>query len=142
MVIKMSRCKATAKEIELLARLMRAETLGEGNTGMLLVANVGVNRVVADCNEFKKITSIKQMVYQKPSGFEGANSPLFNTTPRTIQKDLAKRAIRFWRGDPATYSLWFRTPINGGCQSFYGNFSGRYKNHCFYDPEKSRKCNL
>ena len=46
----MSRCKATTKEVELLARLMRAEALGEGNTGMLLVANVGVNRVVADCN--------------------------------------------------------------------------------------------
>ena len=138
----MSRCKYTTKEIELLARLMRAEALGEGNTGMLLVANTGINRVVAGCNEFKKIRSITQMVYQKPGGFEGATAPLFNTAPRTSQKEFAKKAIKFWRGHPATNALWFRTPINGGCQSFYGVFSGRYKNHCFYNPENNKKCNL
>jgi len=65
----MSRCKYTTKEVELLARLMRAEALGEGNTGMLLVGNTGINRVVANCNEFKRIRSITQMVYQKPGGF-------------------------------------------------------------------------
>ena len=36
------------KELDLMARLMRAEALGEGNLGMLMVGNVGVNRVLAD----------------------------------------------------------------------------------------------
>lgn len=34
-----------AKELDLLARLMRAEAEGEGQLGMLLVGNVAVNRV-------------------------------------------------------------------------------------------------
>ena len=33
---------ATQKEVELLARLMRAEAESDGNMGMLLVGNVGV----------------------------------------------------------------------------------------------------
>ena len=42
------------KELDLMARLMRAEALGEGNLGMLMVGNVGVNRVLANCLTFKK----------------------------------------------------------------------------------------
>ena len=34
------------KEVDLLARLIRSEALGEGQEGMLLVGNVAVNRVV------------------------------------------------------------------------------------------------
>ena len=48
--------KYTDKELELLARLMRAEAVGEGNLGMLMVGNVGVNRVIAKCLTFKDIT--------------------------------------------------------------------------------------
>lgn len=44
--------KYTEKEMELLARLMRAEAVGEGDLGMLMVGNVGVNRVLADCLTF------------------------------------------------------------------------------------------
>ena len=40
--------KYTDKELELLARLMRAEALGEGSLGMLMVGNVGVNRGLAN----------------------------------------------------------------------------------------------
>lgn len=41
--------RSTAKELDLLARLMRAETEGEGELGMLMVGNVGVKRVRAAC---------------------------------------------------------------------------------------------
>ncbi|MFS8630254.1 MAG: cell wall hydrolase, partial [Bacillales bacterium] len=37
--------KATNADINLLARLLRAEAEGEGNLGMLLVGNVAINRV-------------------------------------------------------------------------------------------------
>ncbi len=56
-------------EVKLLARLMRAEAESEGVQGMLMVGNVGVNRVRASCLDFKEITSISQMVYQHPGGF-------------------------------------------------------------------------
>ena len=38
-----------SNERDLLSRLMRAEALGEGELGMLMVGNVGVNRVLANC---------------------------------------------------------------------------------------------
>ena len=46
------------KELDLLARIMRAEALNEGNLGMLMVGNVVVNRVVADCLTFGSVDSI------------------------------------------------------------------------------------
>ena len=78
--------KYTEKEMELLARLMRAEALGEGNLGMLMVGNVGVNRVIADCLTFKDITSVYKMIYQNPGGFSGTSSSLFYGNPTEKEK--------------------------------------------------------
>ena len=41
------------EDVKLLARLMRAEAEGEGQQGMLMVGNVGVNRVRGNCLDFK-----------------------------------------------------------------------------------------
>ncbi len=68
----MSIIQYTKKEAELLARLMRAEAESEGELGMLMVGNVGVNRVLANCLDFKEIHSIESMVYQHPGGFESS----------------------------------------------------------------------
>jgi len=38
--------KYTTAERDLLARLMRAEAVGEGDLGMLMVGNVGVNQCI------------------------------------------------------------------------------------------------
>ena len=73
--------KYTEKELELLARLMRAAAVGEGNLGMLMVGNVGVNRVIADCLTFRDIKTISQMVFQSPGGFSGTSSSLFYGNP-------------------------------------------------------------
>jgi len=43
---------STPRELDLLARLMRAEAEGDGDLGMLMVGNVGVNRVIGDCLDF------------------------------------------------------------------------------------------
>ena len=64
----MSVINYTAKELDLLARLMRAEAIGEGDYGMLMVGNVGVNRVLTDCLDFKNIRTINDMVFQNPGG--------------------------------------------------------------------------
>ena len=82
--------KYTEKEKELLARLMRAEAVGEGNLGMLMVGNVGINRVLADCLTFKDIRSISEMVYQSPGGFSGTSSSLFYGNPTALESSLAE----------------------------------------------------
>lgn len=127
------------KEIDLLARLMRAEATGEGNLGMLMVGNVGINRVIGNCLDFKNITSIYQMVYQNPGGFSSINSPLFYSSPTTQEQNLAKRVIKGETFYPATNALWFYSPGTGNsCRPTWYNQSnvGKYKNHCFYVPTK------
>lgn len=130
--------KYTDKELELLARLMRAEALGEGSLGMLMVGNVGVNRVLANCLTFKDITTLYKMIYQSPGGFSGTNSSLFYGNPTEKEKLLAKRVLRGEYYYPATNSLWFYAPTSGvACASSWWSqqFAGRYKNHCFYMPD-------
>ena len=130
--------KYTDKELELLARLMRAEAVGEGNLGMLMVGNVGVNRVIAKCLTFKDITSISQMVFQSPGGFSGTSSSLFYGNPTELEKSLARRVVRGEYYYPATNALWFYSPSNNqACKQTWYNqdLSGSYKNHCFYNPD-------
>ena len=61
----MSVIKYTSKDVDLLARLMRAEAEGEGQEGMLMVGNVGVNRVLSDCLDFKNIRNISTSHYNR-----------------------------------------------------------------------------
>ena len=131
--------KYNQKELELLARLMRAEALGEGNLGMLMVGNVGINRVIANCLTFKDITTIYDMIFQSPGGFSGTKSNLFYGNPTEKEKSLAMRVIRGEYYYPATNALWFYAPSSGSsCSSSWWDqeFAGRYKNHCFYKPEE------
>lgn len=128
----------STKELELLARLMRAEALGEGNLGMLMVGNVVVNRALANCYTFKNIRSIYDAIYQNPGGFSGIKSSLFQGSPTTLEKNLAKRVLTGEYYYPATHSLWFYAPSSGtSCKSSWydQNYAGRYKNHCFYKPD-------
>ena len=128
--------KYSTKELELLARIMRSEALNEGNLGMLMVGNVVVNRTIADCLTFKNVRTITDAIYQK-NQFSGTQTPLFNGSPTTTEKNLAKRVLRGEYYHPATNALWFYAPQkNSSCKStwYNQNFSGRYKNHCFYKP--------
>jgi N-acetylmuramoyl-L-alanine amidase len=127
----------TTKDVDLLARLMRAEAIGEGDLGMLMVGNVAMNRVIADCLDFIGIRTIQEMIYQTPGGFSGRNSPLFFGSSTTKERELAGRVIRGETYHPATHALWFYAPSPGEtCIAFWFNQrnAGRYKNHCFYLP--------
>ena len=134
--------KHNEKEISLLARLMRAEAEGEGQLGMLMVGNVGVNRVKANCLDFKQITSIEQMVFQRPGGFESTLYSYFYQPARSVDIKLAKRTLKGETFHPATYSLWFYNAMNEDCKTkWWGQWnSGRYKSHCFYSPVESEGC--
>jgi N-acetylmuramoyl-L-alanine amidase len=127
----------TTKEVDLLARLMRAEAIGEGNLGMLMVGNVVINRAIADCLTFKNITTITDAIYQE-NQFSGTSSSQFYSSATTKEKQLAERVIRGEYFYPATNALWFYAPGTGNsCKSVWYNQSlaGSYKNHCFYNPD-------
>ncbi len=134
--------KYTEKEVGLLARLMRAEAESDGEIGMLLVGNVGVNRVRANCLDFKNIRTIEDMVFQRPGGFEATLHSYFYQAAREVDKKLARRVINGETRAPATTALWFYNPFDQGCRAqWYGQWnSGRYKSHCFYQPVPSENC--
>ncbi|HHW38085.1 MAG TPA: cell wall hydrolase [Bacillales bacterium] len=127
----------TEEDVRLLARLMRAEAEAEGRLGMLMVGNVGVNRVVANCLDFKDIRSLRSMVFQKPGGYEAVDKPYFYQRAREADIGLARQVIKGWKYHPASYSLWFFRP-EADCPATWFNQqnAGRYKSHCFYAPEQ------
>ena len=128
----------TNKELDLCARLMRAEALAEGDLGMLMVGNVIVNRAIANCLDFKNIRSITDVIYQNPGGFTGIKSPLFTSSATNKEKSLAERVLRGEYYYPATNALWFYAPSGkNDCKSKWFNQrnTGRYKSHCFYAPD-------
>lgn len=117
--------------------------MGEGNFGMLLVGNVVINRVVANCDVFRNTRTITEVIYQK-NAFEGITTPLFNGNANTKLRELALKNIKGYRAEPANRALWYRNPgSNTPCSSqFYGRFSGKYKQHCFYNPTSDLGCNI
>ena len=131
--------KYTNKELDLCARLMRAEALSDGELGMLMVGNVIVNRAISNCLDFKNIRTITDVVYQNPGGFVGTNSKLFNSgSATTKEKELASRVLKGEYYHPATNALWFYAPSGkDDCKStwFKQKNTGRYKSHCFYAPD-------
>ncbi len=131
--------KARSSDIDLLARLLRAEAEGEGDQGMMLVGNVGINRIRANCSDFIGIRTIPDMVYQ-PHAFEAVQHGYFYQRAREQEKRLARRAVegdRYW---PAKFSLWYFRPPGECPQTWYNQpFAGQYKLHCFYEP-KAETC--
>lgn len=127
--------KTNSESTRMLARLMRAEAEGEGELGMLMVGNVGVNRIRGNCLDFRNIRSINDMVYQSPGGFEAIQKSYFYQKARDSEVKLAQRVINGERQHPASNALWFFRPA-GGCPATWYNQSnsGRFKSHCFFIP--------
>jgi N-acetylmuramoyl-L-alanine amidase len=126
--------KARESDITLLARLLRAEAEGEGVLGMLLVGNVGINRIRANYSDFKGLRTIPQMVFQAHA-FEAVQKGYFYQPAREKEKRLARKAINGEKYWPAKYSLWYFRPPGDCPQTWYGQpLVARYKLHCFYEP--------
>jgi N-acetylmuramoyl-L-alanine amidase len=126
--------KARYQDLTLLARLLRAEAEGEGAQGMLLVGNVGINRIRANCSDFKNLRTIPQMVYQ-PHAFEAITHGYFYQKARSREIRLARESVNGVRLWPGKFSLWYFKP-QGSCPPTWYNqpLVGRYKQHCFYQP--------
>jgi len=126
--------KARQRDIDLLARLLRAEAEGEGERGMLMVGNVGINRIRANCSDFRGLRTIPQMIYQ-PHAFEAVQYGYFYQKPRDRERRLARRAVNGERLWPSKFSLWYFRPPGDCPPTWYGQpLVGRYKQHCFYEP--------
>lgn len=131
--------KARQQDIDMLARLLRAEAETEGEQGMLLVGNVGINRIRVNCSDFKDIRTIPQMINQ-PHAFEALQHGMYYQNARERERRLARRAVNGERSWPAKFSLWYFRPGTfenpGPCPDTWYNqpLAGRWKKHCFYEP--------
>lgn len=129
--------RSNEQEVRLLARLMRAEAEGDGQLGMLMVGNVGINRILARCLDFY-LDSITDMVFQSPGGFEATQKGYFYQRAREQDKRLAERVIKGERFHPARNSLWFFRPEGDCPPQWYDQWNvGRFKAHCFFAPDQN-----
>ncbi|MEQ6377160.1 cell wall hydrolase [Bacillaceae bacterium S4-13-56] len=135
----MPRVKYTDSDVDLVARMIRAEAEGEGKLGMLMVGNVIVNRAKADCLDFIGLKSIPDVIYQVQGGnysFEAVQKGnVFYNRARGVEKKLAKQVLDYWRQHPSKYALWYFNPY-GECPPTWYNQpnTGQYKQHCYYEP--------
>lgn len=133
------RVKYTDSDVALMARMMRAEAVGEGKQGMLYVGNVIVNRAVADCLDFKDVRNINDVIFQVQGGnfsFEAVQKGnVFYNRARSVEKRLAERNLKYWRQHPAKYALWYFNPFDACPPTWFGQpITGQYKQHCYYEP--------
>ncbi len=132
---RMAVIKASSSDVDVLARLMRAEAEGDGELGMLTAGNVMVNRTRVRCMDFGNVNTIPHMAFQSPGGFEAVQKGYFYQHAREKERRLARRLINGERFHPAENSLWFFRP-EGSCPAqWWGQWNtGRFKAHCFYSP--------
>lgn len=102
--------KANSEDVRLLAQFIRAEAEYEGEPGMLMVGNVGVNRIRTNCLDFRDIRSVWDMVFQNPCGFEATQKGCFYQRARDADIRLAQLAINGERTWPASCALMFYRP--------------------------------
>ena len=135
----MARVKYRDRDVDLMARMMRAEAEGEGRQGMLYVGNVIVNRARANCLDFRDVRTIEQVLFQIQGGnysFEAVQKGnLFYERARESERRLAKQVIDFWREHPGKYALWYFNPYGPCPPTWYDQpLTGQFKSHCFYEP--------
>ncbi len=117
---------------------MRSEAQSDGDLGMLMVGNVVINRTLASCYTFRNTPNINSVIYQTPGGFAGIRSNLFYGNATIKERELAKRVLDGETFFPATNALWFYAPSsNANCTPtwYEQKKAGRYKTHCFYEPD-------
>ena len=127
----MARVRYNSSDVDLMARMMRAEAEGEGQLGMLFVGNVIVNRAVADCLDFADLRTIDDVIFHVQGGnysFEAVQKGnVFYQRAREQERRLAERNLKFWRQQPASYALWYFNPYAPCPPTWYGQpFSGQF----------------
>jgi N-acetylmuramoyl-L-alanine amidase len=134
------RVQYTSSDVDLVARMMRAEAEGEGRLGMLMVGNVIVNRLKANCLDFRGLRTIRQVIFQVQGGnysFEAVQKGnVFYNPARSVERRLARLTLDYWREHPSKYALWYFNPYAPCPPTWYNQpFTGQYKQHCYYEPQ-------
>lgn len=134
---------------ELLARIIKCEAGGEGDTGMKAVANVVMNRVNVAAGEYLKMGQgdLRKIIFQ-PGQFDCVRSVLggrvntqtiWATPPDQVHYDIADWALsgnKLWGIGEA---LWYFNPFIPSCPTIFprngtGSIINKIGDHCFYIP--------
>ena len=137
---KLARVKYRESDVNLMARMIRAEAEGEGKLGMLMVGNVIVNRLKANCLDFVGLRSIEDVIFQVQGGnysFEAVQKGnVFYNRARESEKRLARQTLEYWWEHPSKFALWYFNPYAPCPPTWYDQpFAGQYKQHCYYEPQ-------
>ena len=135
---------------ELLARLIKCEAGGEGDTGMKAVACVVMNRVNITYGEYGRLESTIRAVVYQPGQFDcvretirGAvnTQNIYNMRPTQVHYDIANWAIAGNRLTNLGFALWYFNPFAPTCRQNFpsnvGQFVIRIGDHCFYNPTEN-----
>lgn len=139
---------------ELLARIIKCEAGGEGETGMKAVATVVMNRVHAAEGEYQRVNQgdLRKVIFQ-PGQFDcvrtvlgGVANPqtIWASDPEQIHYDIADWALagnKLYNLDP---TLWYMNPFDPECPIYFpynksGVINQRIRKHCFFDPTELYK---
>lgn len=127
-------------DIELLARIIKCEAGGEGDTGMRAVATVIMNRVRANQGEYGRYNTPRDVIYAARQ-FECATHPtqnIYNMSPEQTHYDIAEWAIAGGKLGTVAEALWFFNPFSSNCPPTFpsgvGMLTTRIGDHCFYSP--------
>ena len=94
----MPRVNYRDSDVALMARMMRAEAEGEGKQGMLYVGNVIVNRLKANCLDFKNLRSVPQVIYQVQGGnysFEAVQKEMYFINEQEVLKKVSQKNLDY-----------------------------------------------
>ncbi len=134
---------------ELLARIIKCEAGGEGETGMKAVANVVMNRVHVGYGEYLRTGQgdIHKVIYQ-PGQFDcvrgeirGLPNPqtIWATPPEDVHYEIADWALSGNKLNTTGESLWYMNPFVPECPPYFpynrtGYYQVRIHEHCFFNP--------
>ncbi len=135
--------------LEILARILKCEAGGEGETGMKAVACVVMNRVEITYGEYGRLDTIRAVIYQ-PGQFDCVREEIrgkynmqniYNMRPEQVHYDIANWAIAGNRLTNLGFALWYFNPFAPTCRqnfpSTVGEFVIRIGDHCFYNPTQN-----
>ncbi|WP_085834191.1 cell wall hydrolase [Clostridium merdae] len=142
-------------ERELLARLIKCEAGGEGDTGMKAVATVVANRANVPYGEFFRVSqggSIRNIIEQPGQftcmmttvGGQYNAQNIYNMDPEEIHYEIADAIIAGDLFSGIGNSLFYFNPFRPTCPSSFppggvGAFYSHIYQHCFYAPTEKYK---
>ncbi|MFZ5351528.1 MAG: cell wall hydrolase [Bacillota bacterium] len=139
-------------ERELLARVIKCEAGGEGESGMKAVATVIMNRVHVPNGEYQRLGqgSLRRILNQRgqfdcmTSVLGGRPNPqtIWANPPEQIHYAIADWALAGNKLLTVGYCLWYFNPFIPTCPQIFprngtGSFANRVGEHCFYLPTKA-----